>query len=106
MTTNRLSRSSTEDRSPLNPHECAAWANARLTPEQAEIFEYAVFDGQLVHRYHQPLPESGQRNVMDRRGERMSIADTNKLNTLLESYGAAVRYNPDGSKYAVEAKAA
>ena len=105
MTTNRLAKSSGE-KSPLNPHECAAWANDRLTPEQAAIFEYAVFDGKLAHRYLKPLPESAPRNVMDRRGERMSVADTNKLNAMLESYGATVRYNPDGSKYAVEAQAA
>lgn len=40
-----------------------------------------------------------KRNVMDRRGEPMSQADTDALNTELERLGATARYRPDGSRF-------
>lgn len=52
------------------------------------------------------LPPPTTRNVMDRRGEPMSVEDTAELNRHLESLGATARYRPDGSRYFVERKAA
>ena len=50
-----------------------------------------------------PPPSNGERppkrNVMDRRGQPMSEADTDELNAMLASVGATKRYRPDGSKY-------
>lgn len=48
-------------------------------------------------------PEHIRRDVMDRRGEPMSPADTAELNRKLESLGATARYREDGSRYLVEA---
>lgn len=40
-----------------------------------------------------------KRDVMDRRGERMTHADATELNRRLEYLGAAARYRPDGSRF-------
>ncbi len=42
-----------------------------------------------------------KRDVMARRGEAMSEADTAELNERLERLGATVRYRADGSRYAL-----
>lgn len=47
------------------------------------------------------LPPPSKRNLMDRRGEPMSAADTAELNETLERLGATARYREDGSKYTV-----
>lgn len=39
-----------------------------------------------------------KRDLMDRRGEPMSEAETAELNRILEWSGAKVRYRPDGSR--------
>lgn len=41
-------------------------------------------------------------NVMDRRGQPMSHAETKTLNAQLEHLGATARYREDGSRYLVE----
>jgi hypothetical protein len=41
-------------------------------------------------------------DVMSRRGQPMSEADTDKLNGILEGLGATARYGPDGSRYVLE----
>ncbi len=43
-----------------------------------------------------------KRDVMDRRGEAMSAADTAELNERLERLGATARYREDGSRYFIE----
>jgi hypothetical protein len=48
------------------------------------------------------LPPPTKRDVMDRRGEPMSAADTAELNERLERLGAIARYREDGSRYIVE----
>jgi hypothetical protein len=52
------------------------------------------------------LPPKDKRHVMDRRGEPMSQADTDKLNGILENLGASARYRPDGSRYWLDGRAA
>ncbi len=43
-----------------------------------------------------------KRDVMERRGEAMSAADTAELNERLEKLGATARYREDGSRYTLE----
>lgn len=48
------------------------------------------------------LPPPTKRDVMDRRGEAMSAADTAELNQRLENLGATARYREDGSRYFID----
>lgn len=57
---------------------------------------------ETVRETRMALPPPTTRNVMDRRGEPMSEADTAELNAILESVGATARYRPDGSRYCIK----
>ena len=57
-----------------------------------------------VHKVdYTPVPRlDARRDVMDRRGQRMTASETAELNTRLEYLGATARYREDGSKYFIE----
>lgn len=51
----------------------------------------------------EPVDESTYGNgLMDRRGQPMSAADTERLNEILAGLGAVARYREDGSRYTIE----
>ena len=47
----------------------------------------------------EPVGVLPKKPILDRRGERMTSAETDELNAALERLGATARYRPDGSRY-------
>lgn len=87
----------------------ARWAKAEpFFPRACELREAALAVGRIYSaRRALPAPPTPPvppppRDVMDRRGEPMTEADTVELNRRLGVLGGHARYRADGSRYTVE----
>ena len=74
--------------------------NAKLEELGRHDVEWRISKtGQLYITLKDDRPHYVSLDVMDRRGEPMTEADTFKLNVRLEKEGATARYRKDGSRY-------
>lgn len=101
MTTNRLAKS--EHIVAKTPQQLVDEGNVRIEMiGRDRSLEWVLFDGAPMLRWKstRPLP---RKHVMDRRGQAMTLAETDELNALLEKQGANARYRSDGTRYMVNA---